>query len=336
MAKKQPRKAALVTKTPVTANYKPFDYGRWFQQPRDLPPFTFATVLAMLMDPTIRLGLAMRCAPLFAAEIAYKEGEDWKPGVKADHPILAKFVERQLAKIWQHLDTIVTAQVWGWAACEVQYKLTQFNTVEIDRLLPRHANDTRARSRDGEVCGVRFLKIEHETQGYVDLDFEPYPKAIFHAHAPDPGCQYGNSILMGACSPWADKWLNGGALDTRRLFMHKDAYGGVDIGYPPGTTNIEGKGEIPNRDIAREMAEQIQAGAVTARPSQYDPVSGKELWPLTRASIPSNPQHILQYPKDLDVEIFRGMEFPDEVFMPSDAGTTGYSGKSIPMQGFYT
>ena len=61
--------------------------------------------------------------------------------------------------------------------------------------------------------------------------------------------------------------MNGGALDVRRLFMHKDAYGGTDMTYPEGTTYIPDKGEVPNRDVAREIAEQIVAGGVTARPA---------------------------------------------------------------------
>ena len=86
--------------------------------------------------------------------------------------------------------------------------------------------------------------------------------------------------------------MHGGALDVRRLFMHKDAYGGADITYPEGTVYIEGKGEVPNRDIARELAEQIVAGGVTARPAAYDE-HGNELWKLTRATVPNKPEHIL-------------------------------------------
>ncbi len=331
----KPRRKRLTDDKPATSGYEPIKYTQWFMRPRDLPPFSFSTILAMLLDPTIRLGLAMRSAPLFGAEFAYQKdgGGEWTHGVKADNRHIADFVLRQFKTIWQNLDALVPAQTWGWAAAEVQFCLTKHRTIEVDRLIPRHSNDTRALVRDGEVCGVRFLRIKHSNNGRIDL---PFPKAIFHAYAPDPGCEYGNSVLNGAYSPWADKWLNGGALDTRRLFMHKDAYGGGDMGYPPGSTNIDGKGNVPNRDIAREIVEQYQSGSVTTRPSQIDPVTGKELWPFTRATVPSNPQHILQYPKDLDTEELRGMEIPDEVFIPSDAGTTGYSGKSIPMQGFYT
>src|SRR5689334_3518889 len=107
-----------------TASYKPLPADVWGTQPRDLPLFTFNVIRAMLWDPTIRLGLAMRCAPLHSAEFAYKEGEKWKPGVKADNPQVAEYVLRQLNRLWKNgLAKILKAQVWGWAAGEVLYKV---------------------------------------------------------------------------------------------------------------------------------------------------------------------------------------------------------------------
>src|SRR3990167_5934778 len=123
--------------------------------------------------------------------------------------------------------------------------------------------------QDGQLWGVRFKGIKSQEaqgaasympqnthaqgQGRVDV---PLPKAIWHVHAPECESWYGNSILHGAFSPWADKWLNGGALDVRRLFMTKSAYAGERMRYPNGTMSIDGKGEVPNRDIAREILEQ--------------------------------------------------------------------------------
>ena len=165
--------------------------------------------------------------------------------------------------------------------------------------------------------------------GAVDLDF---PRAWWHAYCPEPGLFYGYSCLLGAYSPWWDKWMNGGALDVRRLFMHKDAYAGADLSYPEGFQNIPGHGEVPNRDVAREIVEQIVAGGVTTRPSTLGP-NGEEQWKLTRATVSSNPGHILQYPKDLDVEILRGLEIADDVLAVDGSGS--WAGKRVPMAAFY-
>lgn len=313
---------------PKTADYRRFP-DRSFTHVRDLPLFTFETIRAMLIDPTVRLGLAMRAAPLFQAEFAYKaSGGEWTPGVQADRPDVAVFVYKQLQRIWKHeLHKILTAQVWGWSAGEVTYRLVN-KQVEVDCILHRFAGDVYALLKDGQVEGVRFDRLGQGT-GREDLRF---PRSLWHAYDAEAELPYGTSALKGAHSPWADKWLNGGALDVRRLFAHKDAYGGVDLTYPPGTSYIKDE-EIPNRDIAREIVEQIKAGGVTTRPSEYD-ATGKPLWELKRATIPSSPTHIFDYPKDLDVEILRGMEIPDDVL--TSEGTGAWQGKQVPMLAFYT
>lgn len=313
-----------------TAGYKPVD-DRWFRRPRDLPPFDSWAIQAMLMEPMIRLGLAMRAAPLMAAEFAYKEGEDWKPGLQCEDEVVGNYILRQYKTIWNQLDLLTDDQVWGWTAGEMTFRLTEQNTVEIDKILPRKPADTRLLERDGQPWGVRVQRIENAPQGFLDL---PFPFAFFHAHRPSPGLHYGNSILEGAYSPWADLWLEGGALGVRRKFMFKDAYGGTDMTYPEGTTQI-GTESVSNEKIAMEIVQQLEAGGVTTRPSDVDPATQKEKWTITRATVPSNPQHILQYPKDLATEILRGLEIPDDVLESTDGAGGAWAGKTVPMQAFY-
>lgn len=311
-----------------TAGYQSF-YHYWGRYPRDLPTFSFLTIQMMLIEPTIRLGLAMRAAPMRSIEWGWKDGQTWNPGIQAQDPDVATYVERQLKRIWADLDAVLTAQIWGWAGGEVVLRLNPTTEqVEVDRLLPRHANDLRARAYEGQPCGVRVLRINSHTNGYIDLD---WPKGFWHAFNPECGRHYGESVLLGCYSPWWDKWMDGGGLDVRRLFMHKDAYAGADLTYPEGNQYINNQ-EVPNRDIAREIVEQLVAGGVTTRPAQYD-AGGNELWKLTRAAVASSPGHILQYPKDLDVEMLRGMGIPDDVLTSENTGA--WEGKKVPMAAFY-
>jgi hypothetical protein len=314
-----------------TADYRGYHPHYWTRI-RDLPWYHHQTAAEMLLDPTVRLGLAMRAAPLCTAEFAYKvdrPGGDstWVPGVQADDPAVAKWVYRQLLRIWRNdIHKLLRAQIWGWAAGEVVWSLRE-GMVDVDTILFRSAVDTYALVQVGAVSGVRFKGLKK--QGQVDLLF---PQAVWHAYDPEYDQPYGRSALRGAHSPWHDKWSNGGALDTRRLFAHKDAYGGVDLGFPAGTTRYNGRA-VPNENIARQIAEQLLAGGITTRPSERDE-NGNEKWPLTRATVPASPTHIFDYPKDLDTEILRGMEIPDDV-IKSDVGGA-WQGKQVPMYAFYT
>lgn len=323
---------------PKTSGYRPI-MQYWGMQPRDLPLFNpIFHVPVMMLEPTIRLGLAMRAGPLCQVEFAYKQGEEWIPGIESNDEMVAAFVERNIKRIWQnYIGGLLDAQKWGWAGSEVVLKQTSGGMVEVSELLHRAANDVRPLTCDGKVAGVRFLRIEGTEHGKVDLRF---PYCLWHAFRPEPGQYFGWSICKGAFSPFWDKWMDGGALDVRRLFMHKDAYGGVDVSYPEGYTAIPVAGgdevrDVPNRDIAREMAEQLKAGGVTTRPSDYD-ASGKERWTVTRASVPSNPQHILAYPKDLDTEMYRGLEIPDDVLESTEGSGGAWAGKTVPQGAFYT
>src|SRR5688572_27251491 len=123
-------------KEPQTASYKPQPLDVWGQMPRELPLFTWIMVRYMLWDQTIKLGLAMREAPIQSAELAFKEGKDWQSGIKCDNEVVGKFVERQLLRFWTHdLHKVLRAQVWGWTAGECLYRLSQSGQIEYDGLL---------------------------------------------------------------------------------------------------------------------------------------------------------------------------------------------------------
>jgi len=284
----------------------------------------------MLLDGQVRLALAARAAPIQGVQIAYRNGETWTPGIKARRPEVGAFVLRQLERLWtDYIADITSAQIWGWSGGEITLRLTHYNLVEFEHYEPRHAADVRLLKRDGHPCGVRFDRVQGT--GHCDLAF---PRAFFHSHMPNPGDDYGQSCLIGAYSPWADKNLNGGALDVRRLFMHKDAYGGTTVGYPSdGDIWVAGRSEpIPARDVARQIAEQLVAGGVVTKPTDRDE-NGNEKWTVDRAQVPNNPQHILQYPQDLDSEIRTGIGVPDGIL--DDDGGGAWGGKRVIMAAFY-
>jgi hypothetical protein len=312
----------------------------WYMHARDLPLFTFQTIREMLRDPQVRLCLAMRQAPIFGVEFAYIDGvgqdgkPTWVPGVKARNPIVAAWVQRQLQTIWNsYLPHLLASQTWGWAGGEVTLRLTESNLIEIDTLHPRHPKDIRMLElhSSGDPWGIEVKNVAGE--GTVQL---PFPYSYFVRFRPENGEKYSSSVLIGAYSPWADKWLNGAALDTRRLYMHKDAYGGMKVGYPSDQqvyVNGPDRDPVPARDVALQIAEQRYSGGTVVYPTDHD-MNGNAKWTIDDATVASNPQHILQYPKDLDNEIRQGLEIPDGAI--SNDGSGAWEGKSIPLAAFFS
>ncbi len=319
--------------TALTQRYRSQNF---FTAPRDLPPFTFETIRAMLQDPSLRLNLAMRAAPVQSVEFAYIDGvgpdgkPKWTPGIQARNDVVAAWVQRQLKTIWgSYLPGILRSQVWGWAAGEVTLRLTKANLIEIDELLPRHAKDCRLLESENSRArwGIEVSNVIDS--GKVQL---PYPYCYFVNFRPEDGEKYSNSILLGAYSPWADKWLNGGAIDSLRLYMHKDAYGGMKIGYPSEMINVDGVADaVPARDIAMQIAEQRETGGTITYPSDRDH-SGNQKWIIDDATVGEAPTLLLQYAKDLDDAMRRGCEIPDGAIQNDGSGA--WSGKTISFGAF--
>ena len=314
-----------------TKSYEPIT-SHWIRRHRKLPVFSFQQIEQMMLDETIQIGLASRAAPMQSAQFGHEIDGVWQTGVQCGDPTVAAWITRQLETLWGcALEHIATAQIYGWSGMEVIWGLSEVGLSEIKAIEPRHANDVKALvdRETGRISGVQFLRIKQAESGRVELAF---PECLFHAYKPPAGKFYGDSVLKGAYRPWFDKNGEGGALDVRRLFMHKDAYGGADLSYPEGTTDIGTPDEpnhVPNRELAREFIEQLEAGGVTTLPSAVDEKTGKPLWVLTRATVAANPGHILQYPDDLDGEMLRGMYVPDGVLKADDSGS--WQGRLIPL-----
>lgn len=314
-----------------TKGYSPIQTW-WLRRHQKLPVMSFQVIEQILLDETIQIGLAARRAAIQGVEFGYEMNGQWQVGVMCQDEAVGAWVMRQIRKLWScALEHISSAQVYGWSGMEVIWERSEeFGTWEIATIEQRHANDVRVlvSNETGRPCGVRFMHVKSALEGYVDLRF---PESFFHSYDAQPGELYGRSVLTGAYRAWADKHFDGGAIDVRRLFMHKDAYGGADLRYPEGSTDvgtIDQPHEVSNRELAREIVEQLEAGGVTTTPAQYDD-KGNPMWQLTRATVPSNPSHILQYPGDLDGEMLRGMFVPDGVLKADDTGS--WQGRLIPM-----
>ena len=327
----------------VTRGYQPIYYWPWHNFVQELPPLDYYMIQAMLLDPTVRLGLSMRVAPICAAEFAYQENGQWVPGIRSDNPEVADFVYRQLQRIWQFdIRKILRAQVWGWSAAEVVYETKMRNgraIMEYDYMVDRQARDVRPLVKRGKPVGVEFRSLsarqgsgQGSQKGTMRLGVG---KAIWLAFDPEAGSMFGRTIMQGPYSPFADKWFDGGALDVRRLYMHSEAYAGPIIGYPMEDVNVPGKGTIPAADIALQIAEQRQTGNCMTKPNVYDELTKQNKWTVEPGpASTSNPQHILQYPRDLDIEILRGLEIADDVIM-SINNSGAWAGKQVPMMAFY-
>ncbi|MEL6897255.1 MAG: hypothetical protein AAFP90_14215 [Planctomycetota bacterium] len=178
---------------------------------------------------------------------------------------------------------------------------------------------------------MRFLKIAGETQNHIDLRF---PSAFFHAHDPQPGSDYGRTVMRRAYRPWSDKAFPGGGSAVRRLFMFRNAFGGHTLWYPADEDlDVEGEDEgVSALTIAKQITNNLLSGGNVQLPSDYDH-DGNKKWDIQEATIPSNPTHIFENVDALNREIRHGIGIPDQII--DNEGSGGWAGARIPMATFY-
>ncbi len=278
----------------------------------------------MLRDPMVKLGLRMLKAPIRKATLI----------VKCKSLDVREFVVKNLQRIWRRpLVKIMRSLEYGYSASEVVYEEKQ-GKVYVKAICDVHPKDAKVLTVDGDYWGVRVKNLKNGGQGVVDI---PGMYALFHAHGAKWGSWYGETVLSAVQVPWDEKCTKDGALDSRRLWYYKYAFQGPTIRYPVKDYSLsDGSGSVimvSSRDMAREIVENAKNGRTLALPN----TKGADMQPEWAVETPllngGGMMDFRDYLKDLDREIVRGMEIPDEVLM-SD-GTGALAGRRVPERAFY-
>lgn len=294
------------------SNYQPSAPLYWFHPAIREGHFSWRDIPSMLRNPTVQIGLAVLKAPIASAQ--------WKINTKSKE--VQQYVDKTLNRFWQHQLSNVLDRYYAWGTCCAENFFADDNgVIKWSHLEEFWFFDTQARHRGSEVIGLRV------GGGWVRS-----PKMFWVAHDPVLGNPYGRSRLLGAWGAWMERDGAKGAKDARRLWYFKYAFRGGVMWYPPGS---EYKDETSgtskdNQDIAREIVEKSESGAVYAMPMEYDS-EGRKMWDFEPAQLNGTGSGDLrEYPKDLDNEILKGMRILPEVVEAAEVGG-GWSGRSVPL-----
>lgn len=281
--------------------------------------FSLADVEIMRRDYQVSLGLLMLKSPMFTLE--------WS--VKAKNPEVAKYIDQTMRNIWKpNIMKLLRACEYGYAACEVIYKLKPDGKIWIETLKEFHPRDVRALSIDHELVGFRVKHVE----GVNDVDLLS-PKGVWFAINREFGGFYGRSLFLNVWDSWFEKRSKDGAIDIRRLWFYKNAFTGGVIRHPIKDYVMPDGTIYAAREMAREQGEKMKTGAVIAFPNVKDE-QGNYQWTYEAPVINGNATEIREYPKDLDNEILRGLGIPDTVVTDPNGGGS-YAGRRVPERAFY-
>lgn len=346
---------------PLTEGYRPTLPLWQIYSANAIPQFFLLRDIELMMThPIVRTALDYFKGGIAGAEFwggpkpGHSAQDEGKP--VSEDPAVAEFVLDQCRRFWDRgVPKVQGGYEYGWIGLELTYaeengRLTWTDFVQFS---PR---DVFLLTVNNRPVGIRVKNIvapdvpkEDAGQGSVDLwtSSPDIPaKGIWYAHNPRYSAFYGQSQLLGAWRPWRRLGWQDGAEMVADGGIYRFAYCGPIVKYPdedyqapPGTPNTtmdsQGRARRFARDMARMMAEQGKAGAGVGVPStQYPPEQGGgDKWGFEYPKSGLNVEHIVLYIKYLIDQVRFGVGVPPELFEASEGGS-GYSGRSIPLEGF--
>lgn len=307
------------------AAYTPMSLEQSLVMTRARPIFNYPIIEEMLMDPRIQFGLMLIKGPIMA---------DTRFKVKGESSEVEEFVIDQLNRFWKNcIGRVLEGIEWGYSSSEVLYEMSADGDLVLGGLNSFNSKDVKVVAKNGVRHGIVVQNVR--SYGY---DFNQIylggPKHFHYTHWRHFNKYYGRSRLWSTLIPWWEIWTKGGYRDTRRLWFGKNAFNGGMIRYPKGKTNIPGRGEVDNHDLAIEMATKMATGAVAVAPSTRSSSLRENEWdwmfePTRPNSVPGG---LLEYGALLRIEIFESLGIPYEVVEASgNEGFGSSSGRTIPL-----
>jgi hypothetical protein len=320
----------------LSAGYRPGIYSSPRRLLRDQGKlFTFYDVEDCRLDPRLRFGMSVLCAPI--------AGVDWKitvndaswessnpdPDSINDTPEELQFIHKMWKRMWQHdLHKILSSLEYGVAGGEVVYRFSDADQRwEFDALEDRHPRDIIPLV-DGQkkLCALDIRNVPKQQGGLTRL---PSPRWWWVNHRARFGSLYGSSRYIAAWERYQEKTAQKGAVDIRRTFYFKHAFTGPVMRYPNGMIEDSPGHFRTCQEYSREICEKYEAGGTMQLPAARDE-KGEYIWGWEWPKVGESLRDMRDYLKDLDAEMFEGLEIPQEVVKASETGS-GWSGRSIPL-----
>ncbi len=308
-----------------------------------LPQFTMREVALMMHDAQIRLSMSLKTAPMLKPKIT----------ISGD-PTVVQYVVKLIKKVWaSEMHKILNALWWTASAGELVWKECQ-GQIMLDHMREIHPADVQILVKKGRKVGLR-IQSNVFLHGFATSAWNglgtgnigstamapqnPIPpllgeKSFLYVHRRQFGSWIGRSEFEGAYRPWLTKNQRRGALNSRDLYFYKCVYHSGIIKHPPGAfRDVDGQVKL-YRDLARQIMEWAENGAVYTLEQGLLEDGKTPKWEIEPAKVLGDGKPMLDYVDKLDLEITRGIEIPDDI-VSQQSGTGSFSGRTIPLLSYY-
>lgn len=317
---------SLTDPKPLTADYMPHAGGdQWSYWLASRPPFNpLAQVPKMLADPRIVFGLWLLKGPILSRARFF---------IKSPDARYKQWLVNNITKFWRTSAMIALKAIeWGWSGSEAMYRHGKDGLIDFDKLVSLGSADVKPRTVDGRLVAMAVQGVPGKHR--VRLGG---PKGLWHVHGREHNPWFGRSRLYGSYPAHLMRWTEKGLNDSIRLYMHKYAYDGGEVYYPPNWTMPDPDNPdkiLTGKEMARDAVEKQATGGTLYWPNIQGPAGdGKPAFYRIPPVITAMPENIMELLRDVKDEEWEGMGIPPEVARAE--GTGAYAGRRVPMQAFY-
>lgn len=308
------------------------------------PFFGFGTIDMMMRDSRVLFGLGMLKGPIFTYTRFFTKEDLAKPEVNqaiidrdyffsyqvdCEDERTRTFILDTLNEFWMNgVAKALKCIEWGYSPCQVIYGRDNESIMRYKNLVSYVPNIARPVSKNHELIGIHLKN----TDKYI-----PMPKSCVFIHQREYDQFIGRSKLFACHIPWHETWQLGGARDIRRMWYYRNAYDSGTLYFPEGSITDPDTGEKrSNAELALEIMDATQTGSYRILPKPATSNGKNEkTWDFESPKANTTPDGILEYPKDLRLEILEGLGIPREVV--ESEGSQGFgssSGRAVPFMAF--
>lgn len=309
-------------------NYTPPPGHRGSMDELGLPQFNMRQINLMLRDSQIKLGKAIKTAPLMHVKFS-----------ASGSPNVAAFASEMMHTAWDTIVPKMANSLWYRIFCaEPTFKKNK-GIIELTGCSDFYPPDCEFLEINKQLVGIRVKQrvSDRNSISYGHQDLYGM-KSLVYIHQQQFGSRDGVSELEGAYEAWLEKVGPDGALAKRKLWFYKNSFHSGIIKHPPGSYQWNRSdntvAETPYRDIARQAVERGTSGSVWAFPQVFDE-KGNSMWDYQPSAVNGDGKPMMDYVEQLNTEMLRGMGIPDDIISQT-SGTGSYAGRSIPFQAFLT
>ena len=311
------------------------------------PLFSRRSISQMMEDPRVAFALELIKGPIHCYTKFFTEEESKNPSVinyllsensdvrfpyvvKSENKEIVDYVIKNLNTFWKNgVEKALSKIEWGYSGSEVIYKQNKDGKLFYDNLRHFYNKDLEVVTKNSMIVGFQ-VKENRASDCYLGI-----PKGFWTVANRDVHEYYGRSCLFQGYSAWYETWAEGGARDVRRNWYYRNAFEGGSLYYPVNSYVDPSTGmKVDMRDVALSLLDRKRSGGYFVFPNQQ--INGQDAWRWEEPSSHSAPLGLQEYILSLSDEIFESLGIPPEIVQGGAGGLGSSSGRSIPLQVYYS